>query len=209
MMAARQVLTSIAHGLLATVALLTATAAISEEAPWELQQQDDNINIYSRPVDGSSYKAIKATVLIDAPITHVATFMGNGNGCAQWRSKCKSSEVLKTISKHERYVYAVLDLPWPASDRDIVLHSKTDIDPNTKTATVSLRSASSRHPLGDYIRAETSGEFVIRTIGDKQVEFIYIMHTELGGNLPASRVNDGLADGAFEDLSRLRQLAEG
>jgi hypothetical protein len=206
--AARQILISIAHALLGAIALATATATVAEEAPWQLQQQDDDINIYSRPVDGSSYNAIKATVLINAPITHVSKFLGNGNGCAKWRSKCKSSEVLETISEHERYVYAVLDLPWPVTDRDIVLHSKTEFDAETKTATVSLQSTSSRHPAGDYVRAETSGQFVIRAVNEQQVEFTYIMHTELGGNLPASRVNAGLADGAFEDLSRLRQLAE-
>lgn len=198
-----------AHGLLATLILLPATVAWSEGASWQLQQQDDNIYIYYRKVDGSSYKAIKATVLIDAPMTQVSKFMGNGNGCAKWRTRCKSSEVIETVSEHERYVYAVLDLPWPATDRDIVLHSKTEIDVQTKTATVNLQSASSRHPVGDYVRAETSGQFVIRAVSEQQVEFTYIMHTELGGNLPASRVNAGLADGALEDLSRLRHLAEG
>jgi hypothetical protein len=209
MITARQALTSIAQGLLGAIALVTATAAVSEEAPWQLQQQDDDILIYSRPVDGSSYNAIKATVLINAPITQVSKFMGNGNGCAKWRAKCKSSEVIENVSEHERYVYAVLDLPWPATDRDIVLHSKTEIGPQAKTATVNLQSASSRHPPGDYVRAETSGQFVIKAVNEKQVEFTYIMHTELGGNLPPSRVNARLADGAFEDLSRLRQLAEG
>jgi hypothetical protein len=209
MIAARQTLTSIAHGLLGTVALLTATAAAAEEAPWQLQQQDDDILIYSRSVAGSSSMAIKATVLINAPITHVSKFIGDGNGCPKWRAMCKSSEVIEFVSEHERYVYTVLDLPWPATDRDIVLHSKTEIDAETKTATVNLQSDSSRHPAADYVRAETSGQFVIRAVNEQQVEFTYIMHTELGGNLPASRVNAGVADGAFDDLSRLRQLAEG
>jgi hypothetical protein len=209
LIAARQTLTCLARRLLAAAALLTTTVAMSEEALWQLQQQDDGINIYSRSVDGSSYLAIEATVLINAPITHVAKFLGNGNGCAKWRSKCKSSEVLETVSEHERYVHVVLDLPWPATDRDIVLHSKTDIDSDAKAATVNLQSVSSRQPLGDYVRAETSGQFVVRAVSETQVEFTYIMHTELGGNLPAGRVNADLADGAYKDLSRLRQLAEG
>ena len=62
---ARRKLRSMAHGLLATLILLPATVAWSEGASWQLQQQDDNIYIYYRKVDGSSYKAIKATVLID------------------------------------------------------------------------------------------------------------------------------------------------
>jgi hypothetical protein len=214
MMATRQTLTSIAQGLLGPVALVMAalvmaTAAAAEEAPWQLQQQDDDILIYSRPVAGSSYDAVKATVLINAPISHVSTFIGDGNGCPQWRAMCKSSEVIDIVSEHERFVYTVLDLPWPASDRDIVVHSKTEINAEARTATVNLQSDSSRHPAADHVRAETSGKMMLRAVSEKQVEFTYIMHTELGGNLPASSVNAGVADGVFEDLSRLRQLAEG
>jgi hypothetical protein len=184
MNAARQTLTAITCGLLAVI---TAPAAMCEEALWELLQQDKDINIYSRPVDGSSYNEVKATVLINASLTHVSTLLGDGNGCAKWRTKCKSSEVIKPVSEHERYLYMVLDLPWPATDRDVVLHSTTTID----------------------AQAKTSGQIVIRAAGDKQVEFTYIMHTELGGSLPVGLVNSELADGAFADLSLLRQLAEG
>jgi hypothetical protein len=205
MNATRQTLTAIACGLLAVI---TAPAAMCEEALWELLQQDKDINIYSRPVDGSSYNEVKATVLINAPLTHVSTFLGDGNGCAKWRTKCKSSEVIKLVSEHERYLYMVLDLPWPATDRDVVLHSTTTIDAQVKTATVNLQSSSSHYPPSKFVRAETSGQIVIRAVGEKQVEFTYIMHTELGGSLPVGIVNSELADGAFADLSLLRQLAE-
>jgi hypothetical protein len=206
MNATRQTLTAIACGLLAVI---TAPAAMCEEALWELLQQDKDINIYSRPVDGSSYNEVKATVLINASLTHVSTLLGDGNGCAKWRTKCKSSEVIKPVSEHERYLYMVLDLPWPATDRDVVLHSTTTIDAQVKTATVNLQSSSSHYPPSKFVRAETSGQIVIRAAGDKQVEFTYIMHTELGGSLPVGLVNSELADGAFADLSLLRQLAEG
>lgn len=179
------------------------------EAPWELLQQDNDINIYSRPVDGSSYNEVKATVIINAPIAHVSTFLGDGNGCAKWRTKCKSSELIEPVSEHENYVYMVFDLPWPATDRDMVLHTRTEIDVPAKTATVSLQSTTSRHPPSKHVRAATSGRIVIRAVSDTQVEFTYIMHTELGGSLPIGLVNSQVADGAFQDLSLLRQLAEG
>ncbi|MFT6052165.1 MAG: hypothetical protein ACJAZ0_002271 [Halioglobus sp.] len=202
---ARQTLTAITCGLLVAI---TTAPVLSAEPPWELLQQNNDISIYSRPVDGSSYNEVKATALINAPLTHVSTFLGDGNGCAKWRTKCKSSKVIKPVSEHERYVYMVLDLPWPATDRDMIVHTTTHIDTQAKTATVNLQSSSSHHPPSKFVRAETSGQIVIRAVSDTQVEFTYTMHTELGGSLPAGRVNGELADGAFEDLSLLRQLAE-
>ena len=199
---------SVILSLLIVKAILVTNAVWAKETPWDLQRQDGSIRIYSRSVEGSAYLAIKATVLIDAPVQRVSQLMGNGNGCARWRAKCKSSKVLETLSEREQYIYMVLDLPWPASDRDIVVHSSTEIDAQARTATVKLESVSSRHPSADYVRAESSGQFVIREIHGSQVEFTYIMHTDLGGDLPAGMVNSGLAEAAFDDLHRLQQLAE-
>lgn len=209
MIITRQRLTSMTCGLLAIGALITASAAMSAEPSWELLQEEDGLNIYSRTVDGSSYNEIKATVLINAPITHVAKFVGDGNGCAKWRMKCKSSEVIETVSKDERYMHTVLDLPWPFTDRDFVLHSKTEMDTQTKTTKVSLNSSPSSLPAGEYVRAKTHGGIMIRAISEQLVEFTYIVHAELGGNLPVGRVNNELADSVYEDLTRLRELAEG
>lgn len=199
----------VARPALLAMMLLLPISTWANEFAWELQKDEGDISIYTRPVDGSPYHAVKATARISAPVTRVAELMGDGNGCAEWRAMCESSEVIEAVSEHERYVYLVLDLPWPAKDRDMVMHTMTTIDPESFSATVDLKSASSRHPTGDFIRAESSGQFLIKALGPEQAEFTYIMHTDLGGDLPAGAVNSRIARGAFEDLNRLRELAEG
>lgn len=199
-------LTAILIGMLPVA---NAVVGAPDDTAWTLQKQAGDIRVYTREIPDSSYLAIKATVLIDAPAARIAELMGDGNGCTKWRSKCRSSRVIEAVSEHERYVHLVLDLPWPASDRDLVLHSVTQVDAPSRTATVSLVSDSSKHPPQKYVRAESRGKFVIRSITEHQIEFTYFMHTDLGGNLPAGSVNAGLVDAAFEDLSRLQKLAEG
>ncbi len=146
---------------------------------------------------------------LNTAAARVSELMGDGNGCAEWRTTCKSSTVLEQVSDAERYIYLVLDLPWPAADRDLVMHSKTVIDPASQTAIVELVSDSSKHPAQDYVRAESQGKFVIRAVGDDKVEFTYIMHTDLGGDLPPRAVNSRLAETTLDELIRLRKLAEG
>ncbi|MDG2047301.1 MAG: START domain-containing protein [Halioglobus sp.] len=198
--------------LVATALLLSPAFSIAEEAPWQLQKESDEIFVYARSVEGSSYNAVKATMLIEASPERLSKLIGDGDGCPEWRAMCEFSEVIENASAHERYVYTVLDLPWPASDRDMVLHTKAEIDTGTKTATVYLQSDSMRYSSYEdssgYVRAQTIGRMVIHAVSDQQIEFTYVMHTELGGSLPASRVNAGLTDGAIEDLSRLKRLAE-
>lgn len=191
-----------------TLIVSLATGYVSAEAPWDLAYEEDNLQVFTRKLGNSPYLEVKGTVEIEAPIERVTNFLGDGNGCAAWRNMCDSSEVIREVSEQERYVYLVLDLPWPLSDRDLVLHSTTILDEETRSAIVKLKTASSEHPMGEHIRAESSGQFVLRTLGEERVEFTYIMHTDLGGNLPAGAVNDRLTESTRDDLTRLRQLAE-
>lgn len=205
----RSKISRIAGLILGTLAFAGTSFGLAENAEWTLEKQRGDVSVYSREVPGSPYVEVKATVLITAPVSRISELMGNGEGCAAWRTKCKSSVVLERVSEHELYVHLVLDLPWPAADRDIVLHSKTAFDTQSKTATVSLTSDSSKLPPQDYVRAQSSGKFIIEKVSDEQVEFTYIMHTDLGGNLPAGSVNAGIADATYDDLKKLQELAEG
>jgi START domain len=194
--------------LLISASLAASSSAVSNETEWTLEKDEEQIRLYTRPVPGSPFLEVKAITLINAPMTKVADTFGDGDGCSEWRVMCKSSEVLNLVSDTERYVYLVLDLPWPLTDRDMVIHSTAQIDVASKTATVRLVSASSRHPAKDYVRAESSGEYTLRALNDKQVEFTYIMHTDLGGDLSPDVINPRVASSTFTDIVALRQLAE-
>lgn len=196
-------------GLFATALSLCAVAVAGDDADWELVSEQERIAVYTRPVADSEFLAVKATVRIDAPALQVAALMGDGSECMRWRDMCRSTRVLDAVSADERYVYMVLDLPWPLSDRDLVIHSRTEHDTANDSATIHLNSASSHYPEQDYVRAETRGRFVIRKLDERATEFTYIMHTDLGGDAPVGMVNGRLTRTARDDLQRLRAMAEG
>ena len=189
-------------------ALFTATLAQASDREWQLEREENDIRVYTRDVANSPYIAVKATTVIRAPVEELQQHLGGGERCMEWRDMCKSARVVETVSEHERYVHMVLDLPWPISDRDMVIHTVTTIDPTTRTATVSLDSASDKIPATDLIRAETSGSFQLRVLGPEETEFTYMMQTDLRGDLPAGTVNGRMAASAYNDLRRLRKLAE-
>jgi hypothetical protein len=185
---------------------IAAADAIDPE--WALQQDDGRIQVFTRPVAGSPFLEVKATALINAPIADIASAMGDGDGCVEWRVMCKSSEVLSVASDTERYVYMVLDMPWPVADRDMVMHSIAQVDVTAKTVTVQLESASSQHPEQDYVRAISNGQYQIQALGEEQVEFTYIMHTDLGGDLSADLINPRVVESTYDDIKQLQVLAE-
>jgi START domain len=186
----------------------TAIATDANHAEWALQQDDGRIKVYTRPVADSPFLEVKATALINAPIADIASRMGDGSSCVEWRVMCKSSEILRVDSDTERYVYMVLDMPWPVADRDMVIHSIIEIDTTANTVTVQLQNAASKHPEQDYIRAISNGQYLMQALGDEQVEFTYIMHTDLGGDLPADLINPRVVESAYADIKQLQLLAE-
>lgn len=185
-----------------------ASATDANNAEWALQQDDGRIQVFTRPVAGSPFLEVKATALINAPIADIASQMGDGEGCVEWRVMCKSSEVLSVDSDTERKVYMVLDMPWPVADRDMVMHSIADIDTATKTVTVQLQDASSKYPEQDYVRAVSNGQYQMKALGEEQVEFTYIMHTDLGGDLSADLINPRVVESTYADIKQLQLLAE-
>lgn len=191
-----------------TLPFATAFAADATDTDWALQQDDGRIQVSTRPVAGSSFLEVKATALINAPIEDIASMLGDGDGCMEWRVMCKSSEILSAPSDTERYVYMVLDMPWPVADRDMVMLSIANIDTAAKTVTVQLQDASSERPEQDYVRAISNGQFQMRALDEKQVEFTYIMHTDIGGDLSADLVNPRVVESTYADMKKLQVLAE-
>lgn len=187
---------------------LLATAVSAQEAQWALVKESAQVKLYTRSVEGSDYIAVKAVARINAPFLAVTQVMGDGEACSQWRKLCKSSQVFNKQADTERYIYMVLDMPWPLADRDMVIHSQATTNLDNKTLIVDLQPASQSYPMQDYIRAESAGSYQITALSDELMEFSWIMHTHLGGDVSPAMINKRLASTTYEDVMRLVSLAE-
>jgi len=197
------------YALTILLLLVSSTClAAPSDADWTLERDVNDIQLYTRVVAGSPINAVKVKTRINATQESVMKAMWGGEGCDTWRTKCKSSKILKTISTNENYTYFVLNLPWPLADRDIVMHSISQIDITSGKLTVRLKSESSYYPDQGYVRAESSGKVTLSTISDKVVELVQIMHTDLRGKLPTKEVNARTLTSTLKDITLLRALAE-
>lgn len=187
---------------------LASTPRVTADAQWTLAKDKDNIQLYTRPVAGSDFLAIRASTVMAADSDAVAAALGDGDGCSEWRRMCKSSRILEVASEQERLIYMVLDLPWPLSDRDVVMRSITHIDPQSKTAVVKLQSDSGAYPAQKQVRAQCNGQFIIKVLGEKQVEVAYEMHADLGGDISADMVKSRQISATLAEMGALRALVE-
>jgi hypothetical protein len=175
---------------------------------WELQKNSQNIMIYTRTVEGSAIKEFKGTTKIKSNLSAFLGLLSDSKACPKWIHQCKFSKVLKVISQNERLNYNITDLPFPVTDRDIVIHSKVSQDPKTKTVTVRLiNKRNYKKPVSGLVRVEKlSGYWKFKPLGNGYVQVTYQVHSEPGGSLPNWLINSGAVDMPFETLKNLKRI---
>lgn len=209
----RAAVTRLAPSLCAVIGLLVfcvplAQAEAQIEPGWELQKDDDGIQLYTRKIAQSPFLEVKATTRISATMEKLTAVFGDGSGCAAWRNNCKASKVLRAESEQERYIYMVLDLPWPVSDRDLVVRSLSSVDAEARLATVDVTSVEGEHPEQDYVRAISRAQYLMHMVEPNEIDLTYTVHVDLGGNLSPGMINSQLASSTFKEIEQLVKLAE-
>lgn len=185
-----------------------------DNAEWRLARDDKGIRIFSRKIAGSDFEAFKAITVLDAPLSNVMAVMADPKSCVEWVHGCVHSEGLDRQSFNNRSAYSVNDLPWPAQDRDYVLHIRThtetgasESEPPTVVMALSAVPGQRRESSGK-VRVEHSDTlYRFYDNGDGRTHMTWIQHTEPNGALPSWLVNSLAIDIPFNSMRSLETLA--
>jgi|GEM_PF-750759 len=196
---------------LCSLQLPTPEASNSTHDSWELSETKKDLEIFVKTVSGSDYKAVRAVMKIDATAPSVFSAFGSDftkpNGCSEWRSQCKKSKVIETISEQSNVIYLVLDLPWPIADRDLVLKYRVDEFQNTGMRRLYGETVDNSYPQQGLIRAQSTLLYCIKPNGDNGTDVIYEMHTLLNGDVPTSLFNSQLVESTVKEMLALKASA--
>lgn len=191
--------------------------AASPEAEWELMRDKNEVQVYTRSVPDSPYKAFRGQTVVDVELNRVMALMDDTEACVDWMHSCTSPRLIRKLSPLQRYTYMVNDLPWPATDRALLLRATISQQLPERIVTVALESVapeslseSDRQRLPDNDGAvlveKAKGFFRFTPLAGDQTHVEYQMHLELGGALPASMVNAQLVDTPYYTLKNMRKL---
>ncbi|WP_138440848.1 START domain-containing protein [Marinobacter alexandrii] len=205
---------AISGGLVALLVTTLAAASAQADLPaenadgWSLRKEADNIRVYTIDQHGSSFKAFKAVATLDAPIETVMAVMMNPQSCVEWVYNCIESYAFGSGTFHDRYAYSVNDMPWPVTDRDYVLHIRTQGNRNSGEIVMDLNATpNQRAGIDNRVRVDHS-DTLYRFIpeGDK-TRMVWLQHTDPNGALPGWLVNSLLVDIPVRSLKALEQVA--
>src|SRR5450631_4132077 len=99
---------------------------------WNLKKDKDGIRVYSRTSENLKYNELKAELTVQARPSDLAALILDITNYHEWSFNTKLSYVVKPVSPSELYFYSEIESPWPASNRDLVVHLRISQDPVSK-----------------------------------------------------------------------------
>lgn len=116
--------------ILVVAAIITSSLVGASSYDWKLKRDDEGIQVFTKKVDGSPYKAVKAIAIAEGiSLSSLAALIMDAEACPRWADKCAESYVYKQLSDTEFYIYSNNDMPFPVKDRDALSHVNWSQDP--------------------------------------------------------------------------------
>lgn len=187
--------------LLVSISLFAGTATAAEE--WELRKDEDGIQVYTRSVDGSPYKAVKATtVLGSVTLASLVALIEDAEACPNWADKCAESFVHERVSDTEAYVYTHNSMPFPVKDRDVLAHVNWAQDPGTlQVVMTSIATVGIMEEKRGRLRLErANAKWTFTPAGSGAIEVSNEAHIDPGSNIPGWLTNMLLVDTPFQTM---------
>ncbi len=183
--------------------LLCTSSTVYADNVWRLRKDEDNIQVYTRKVDGSPFDAVRTvTVIQDVRLSALTALIIDAEACANWASRCVESYVYQRLSESDAYVYTHSNMPFPIKNRDVLTHAVWSQDATSLTVRVDSES-----PTG--IRDNISGRlrltqlrlgWIFKPLESGAVEISNEAHIDPGSSLPGWITNLLLVSIPYETM---------
>jgi len=184
---------------------------VNGQVEWNLTEEKENIKMYTRKLEGSKFEQVRLTTTINSSLSEIVAILEDVENQKKWMYATKKSELLNTKQSEDHFnYYLVMDMPFPAKDRDVVINYKRIQDPSTKVVTTKskaingiLKEKSKLARITDF-----TSTYTLSPISNNKVQVEYFLQANPGGNLPAWMVNLFTTKGPYESMLSLVKLAE-
>ncbi|MDT8906362.1 START domain-containing protein [Pseudomonas fluorescens] len=188
------------------VVLLATASAQAED--WKVAKEQDGVKVSLSEVAGSKYKAYRGVTVMNTTVDKLRALQEDVPGACAWIHECKKQELIK----HEgdkSWTYTQFNTPWPVTSRDSVLEVTT-VNGADGSLTRNLKGVPTYRPEEKgFVRVtQVDGFWKLTPKGPGQVEVVYQVHTEPGGDVPSWLANKFVVDAPFNTLKALKKLAE-
>ncbi len=193
------------------IIFLFAFDILYAESEWELVLEEDDIKVYSRPIEDSGLKEFKGLTIMNSNARVIREAMNDTANYIKWMLNCIEARELKIIDDLNSIKYTKTESPWPAQDRDVVFTEKTVIDPESGIITTDVNAV--KEPLvpvsEDLVRlTDMKCRFIYEPISKNKSKVTCFLRIDPGGNIPKFLVNILMKRWPYKALNETRILAK-
>ena len=194
-------------GLLLGNCGLGTTAVAQGTEDWKLEKDKDKIQVYSRRLSNSKLSELKIECTMPGTQSQLVALLSDINNYKDVIYKMKSARLVKRISETELIYYGVSALPWPVSDRDMTVRLTFNYVPAAKTLYIKgIDIPNLIAPFPGRVRiTDWLANWQVRQTSSNQMQVLYTVRFNPGGEIPAWLDNVAAATSAFQSFSLLRE----
>ncbi len=180
------------------------------QANWQLAKEQDGIKVFLKNAEGSGIKKMRSEFELAAKPEAVLALLFDIPASPKWIPQTKTWKYLRPPSATECYYYSELSIPWPASNRDYVVHMKAWQQPATKVITVDANTIAGQVPEKEgIVRVNVSTvKWVLYPIQNGRTRLVYELFADPGGSLPSWVVNYFAKEAAIDCVKKMRELVQ-
>lgn len=174
---------------------------------WDLERDKKGVQIYTRDIKGSPYDQVKGVTFINARLSSLVALVRDTEACPEWADLCAESRVHESLSETEHYIYTLNDIPWPASNRDVLAHVTWEQNPDSLQVIMHSKATAGliKKTKGVVRLTEANASWIFKPVGEGIVEVTTMAHIDPGGPLPGWMTNLFLVDSPYNTLLKMKQ----
>ncbi|MBF0207451.1 MAG: hypothetical protein HQK53_11235 [Oligoflexia bacterium] len=181
---------------------------------WKFIATKDGIHLFEKGDGDESPMAFRGIGILNAPIYAVLHALREVESSYLWTPNLIQKKMVKENNYLDAITYNVNHLPWPATDRDSLLHSvlKVDNSLDKKNKFINVLTKSVLHSdypeLKDKVRGVLhSSNFILRQLGPNTTYVDLDAHFDPRGLIPKWLVNYVQRDWPYKFLKGLEKRA--
>lgn len=186
---------------------LAAAGANAQEPDCVLKKEADSIRIYACKVEESKFRSVRAELTLNSRLDQFVSVMLDIDNYVNWQYNAVKSSVIQRLGDDEVIYYVEVEAPWPASNRDVVVHLKVNRESDSTAVSITTASVTGYLPEKENIvRIPLSrAHWKATAIGPGRLQLEYHMQIDPGGSVPAWMVNLIASEGPYESFRDLRK----
>ncbi len=195
---------------MATISILCCIFCHSAKAQtqWNLKKQKDGIAVYTAKLEDSKFKSIRVVCEFQGSLSQLVSILMQPNLQPEWVIATKQANLLKQLSSSRIYYYAEAVLPWPMSNRDMVIDLSMSQHPISKLLTIHANTIDNILPVkeGKQRVPISQATWLVQPLPDNKISIDYQIKIDPGGGIPPWMVNLFITKAPFESFKNLSKL---